>query len=485
MDRFYHSHREAIIVSIQSTLRRILSLVLVLSIVLTMVACSGASRDASTYDPNSRVHVENIKTENILTETLLTEFITQEIYLEELIIAEHKIAELLLEESSISEVILCKTIYVPQDHIADYSANSLTAQLFGDDVNITSLLTKIAVGTGVIVTVVVLKKLGLSDPVASVVTAAADQSLKFAATGAVVGSLFGGLTGATDELDQSGRTSAVIGFAAATVGLILSVVGLVAAAPTGGSSAITAAAGIKLVLAGISVLAATAGTAYAGHKAVKAFTATDSTDIDWDNIDWQKVGASSATKAISNGADGYMWGSIIGLVHGGAEGYDFYHKHHTPYTQYNARLQQTPKEGNMGKWSGDRGESDFILDKPIKLSDGTKITQVTYKNAVPDFSPYQKAQVKISGITNSRWKNFNQADKALAQRWTKIQYEGQSWTAPQVEAYRTGNHLTWHEMSNMDSMQLVPQQVNQTFTHWGGVAEYNAMVGQDGATEFD
>ena len=146
---------------------------------------------------------------------------------------------------------------------------------------------------------------------------------------------------------------------------------------------------------------------------------------------------------------------------------------------------QTPKEGSGGKWSGDRGESDFILDEPIELPNGTKITKVTYRNAVPDFSPYQEAQVTIPSMTNSRSRNFSQADKALAELWTKTQHNGRSWTARQVEDYRTSNNLTWHEMSNMESMQLVPRQVNQTFTHFGGVAEYNAMIGQEGATEFD
>ena len=71
------------------------------------------------------------------------------------------------------------------------------------------------------------------------------------------------------------------------------------------------------------------------------------------------------------------------------------------------------------------------------------------------------------------------------EHWTKIQHNGKSWTQSQVEAYRTSNNLTWHEMSNMQSMQLVPRQVNLTFTHFGGVAEYNAMIGQEGVTEFD
>ena len=218
---------------------------------------------------------------------------------------------------------------MPQGNIDEFAANSQTAQLFGEDIDITSLLTKVAIGSGVIVTVVILKKVGLPDPVASIVTAAADEAVKFAGAGTAGGSLFGGLTGATNIIDKTGRTSAVIGFATATVGLILSAVGLVAAIPSGGSSGVSVAAGIKLVIAGVSVLAGTAGTVTAGYNAVKTFQATDAADIDWENIDWQKVGASSAQKAVENAADGYMWGSIIGVIHSGAEGYDFYHKYRT------------------------------------------------------------------------------------------------------------------------------------------------------------
>ena len=464
---------------------RLISLMLVVSILLMTVGCSNAPPTPTISDANPQTVTENIEIENVITENELHEFITTEIYLEEIVLAEDKISELLLEEETITEVMCCKTIYVPQEHIEDFAENSQTTHLFGEGINIKSVLTKVAVGTGVIVTVVVLKKAGLPDPIASAVVAAADESLKFAGTGAALGSLFGGLTGATDELDETGRTSAVIGFATATAGLILSIVSLVAAVPSGGSTTITAAAGIKLVIAGVSVLAASAGTAYAGYNAVKTFTSTDAADIDWSNVDWEKVGVSSAEKAIENASDGYMWGAIIGTVHGGAEGYDFYQKYNTPYTQYNARLMQTPKDGNGGKWKGERGESDFVLDEPIIREDGTKITKVTYKNAVPDFSPFQKAQVKIPNMTNSRSKNFSQADKALAEYWTKIKYDGKTWVARDIETYRKSNNLTWHEMSNMDSMQLVPSEVNQTFTHYGGVAEYNAMIGQEGEADFD
>jgi len=470
----------------QNSLKKSLSLALILSILLSQVACSSTPPTPVLSDPNPKIETENVETETIITENIVTEFITSEIYLKEIIVAENKITELLLEEETISEVISCKTFYIPQDNIEEFAKNSQTAQLFGDGVDIAPLLTKVSIGTGVIVTLTVLKKAGLPEPIASIVVGAADKALKFGEGGAVIGSLFGGLTGATDEIDQSGRTSAVIAFATATVGMILSTVLLVAAVPSGG---FTAVAGIELAFAGVSVLTATAGTVSSGYQAIKTFTSTDATDIDWNNIDWEQVGVSSAEKAIENAADGYMWGSIIGAIYGGAAGYDFYQKYNTPYTSYNARLMQTPKDGNSGKWSGERGESDFVLNEPIELPDRTKITKVTYKNAVPDFSPYQKAQVRIAHMTDKRLgkgHNYNQADEALAKQWTKIKYNGQnSWTARDVEMYRESNNLTWHEMSNMESMQLVPYEVNHTFTHYGGVAEYNAMIGLEGGEGFD
>ena len=146
-----------------------------------------------------------------------------------------------------------------------------------------------------------------------------------------------------------------------------------------------------------------------------------------------------------------------------------------------AAIKQTPVEGKKGHWSGDRGESDFILDEPIKLSDGTVITKITYQNAVPDFSPYALAEVKIPNMTDlphGTGGNFEQADTALAELWTKMKYQNRTWIGADVEAFRTNYpyKLTWHEMSNMESMQIVPFDVNNTFTHYGGVAEYNAMI---------
>lgn len=472
--------------------KRILSVILTFVMIFSMAACSSGSTNTGLSDPNPQVITENIEVENIETETILTECITSEIYLEELVVAEDKISELLLEEETINEVLLCKTIYVPQDNIEEFAEHSQMSRLFGDEVDFSSVLTKVAVGTGVIVTLVVLKKAGLPNPIASAVVAAADKSLQFGAGGAAIGSLFGGLTGASDEIDSTGRSSAIIGFAIATVGLILATVSLVGEIPSGGSTTITAAAGIKLVIAGIAAIGATATTAYSGYNMVKTFTSTDAEDIDWDSIDWDQVGVSAAQKAIENGADGYMWGSIIGAVYGGAEGYDFYQKYNTPYSAYNARLVQTPKDDEFGHWSGERGESDYIYDKTktIRVSEDRYVTveagtRVTYQNCVPDFSPFQVAQVKIPRMTDNRTRNFNQANEALAEYWTRIKHNGQIWTARDVEAYRVSNGLTWHEMNNMESMQLIPTEVNAGFGHLGGVGEYNVMIGAEGGTDFD
>lgn len=466
--------------------RKVLSIVLVIAILFTTVGCSGSPPNPVLSDPNGQTMVENTQTENVITENTLTEFITSEIYLEEFILAENKVTELLRQEEMINEVILCKTIYIPQDHINEFAEHSQTAQIFGEDFQIKSVLTKVAIGTGVILTIAIVKKAGVPQPIASIVAAAADESLKFAASGAVVGTVFGAFTGAADEIDESGRISAVASFALATVGVIITAVSLVGAIPSGGTSGWGVAEGVHLAWTGVKFLLATTGTVFAARDTVKAFTSTPVSEIDWDNVDWDQLGVSTAQKAIQYGADGYMWGAIFGAIDGGVESY--YQKFCTPYTKYQNRLKQVPKDGDKGHWTGDPGESDFVLKDPIELPDGTKITKVTYQNAVPDFSPYQIAQVKIPNMTSKRLGtggNYEQADTALAEYWTRIKHNGQTWSAGDVANYRTSNNLTWHEMSNMEYMQLVPYDVNHTFTHYGGVAEYNAMIGQKGVSDFD
>lgn len=480
---------------------KLISLLLVLTMLFSLVACSSTPEDPSASnppswtnptlsDPNEKVETEDIETEDIETEDIITELILTEEYLTELIDVEEKTTELLLAEDMISEVITCKSICVPQENLDEFIENSQTKELFGDEIDFGAIAKKVAIGTAVVVTLVVLVKVGCPEPIASAVIAPMVKgALKGAAAGAAIGSLYGGITGAADEIDETKRTSAIISVAAATAGLIISIVSLVAVIPSGGSSAIGVATGIKIGAAAVSTLLATAGTVTSGVNAIKTFKATDAQEIDWNNIDWERVGVSAAEQAINNSADGFMWGAIAGAVYGGADGYEFYEKYNTPYSKYNARLVRTPVDGERGHWTGARGESDYVLKDPFELPDGTKITKITYKNAVPDFSPYQLAKVKIIGMSDKRYgtdSNFNKADEALAKQWTQSKHNGQqTWTARDVANYREANHLTWHEMNNMEYMQLVPTEVNATFGHLGGVGEYNAMIEQTGGSDFD
>ncbi len=52
--------------------------------------------------------------------------------------------------------------------------------------------------------------------------------------------------------------------------------------------------------------------------------------------------------------------------------------------------------------------------------------------------------------------------------------DGKSFTASDVNKYRTNNKLTWHELNDTQTMQLVPTEVNAKFGHLGGVGEINA-----------
>lgn len=424
--------------------------------------------------------------EDILRPDIISELTTKEIYLRELYATEEAVSEFLIQDERVEEVLSVTSIYVPQNHIEDFSKHSQVSQLI-DKVDLAPVLTKIAVGTGIILTLAILNVAHLEGPVASIVAAAAPEALKGAITGMGVGTLIGSLTGAADGADSSGRVQSVVRFALAVAGVVISALFLVAAIPAGGTTIPSALIGAKIAISAVFLAEGVVGAGFSTANLIKSFSATDCKDINWDNIDWEKVGEGAAIKAIQGAANGYLWGSITGAVLGGAAGYDSYNKHVAPYSSYEDRLSHTPaKDGSgRGHWTGERGESDFVLDKPIQLKDGTSVSKITYKNGVPDFSKYAKAQINIDNMTNSRDLNFKQADELLAKYWSKIKYGGKTWTPRDVSNFRTDNGYTWHEMNNMKTMQLVPGEVNGTWGHLGGVGEYNIFTDLTGGSEFD
>ncbi|WP_081338425.1 HNH endonuclease [Bacillus mycoides] len=164
---------------------------------------------------------------------------------------------------------------------------------------------------------------------------------------------------------------------------------------------------------------------------------------------------------------------------------------------YEGRRNQTPlteKNKKVG-FEGLRGESLCTLKPPPdpgvkRILDGVGVKGIQYKNGVPDFSPVSKAQVEIDhmyGGTGSkngnkaRRSNFAQANEKLAEQLNKSPELASKFgmkpgniTKSDIEDFRIANNLTWHELNDVKTMQLVPSSINSTFGHLGGVGEINA-----------
>ena len=162
---------------------------------------------------------------------------------------------------------------------------------------------------------------------------------------------------------------------------------------------------------------------------------------------------------------------------------------------YEARIHQTPAPENKKVMFiyGNRGETLCILKPPpdVKLKsilDDAGANGVLYKNAVPDFSPFMKAEVQIEHMVGGKGKygnkardlNFQQANIKLANELNsnpelakKFGMEAGKIKVSDVEKYRVKNKLTWHELNDTKTMQLIPAEINATFGHLGGVGEIN------------
>ena len=68
-----------------SMIKRLLSLLLVVSMMISTIACGSEPTKPVLSDPNPQVTTENIEEETIITETILNEIITEEVYLDEIV----------------------------------------------------------------------------------------------------------------------------------------------------------------------------------------------------------------------------------------------------------------------------------------------------------------------------------------------------------------------------------------------------------------
>ncbi len=137
-----------------------------------------------------------------------------------------------------------------------------------------------------------------------------------------------------------------------------------------------------------------------------------------------------------------------------------------------------------GSWEGEKGDSTWKPDPDHvppksnpegetweKIEGKYGMDGVKFKDGEPDFSEIAEATVEIDDFTENRVENFAQADSKLAEKWNAEGRDGRTdWTARDVAAYRKENNLTWHERSDMKTMDLVPSEVHNNIPHAGGIS---------------
>ena len=148
------------------------------------------------------------------------------------------------------------------------------------------------------------------------------------------------------------------------------------------------------------------------------------------------------------------------------------------YSTLEDRLKVVPSlESKNGHWTGERGNSRFVSNdsRLSEFFDSNGTVGLEYRDGKIDMSNYAKVEFRIENMTNSRSNNFREADRKLVDALNQI--EGNSCTMADVRKWRRDNKYTWHELNDMETMQLVPSHINTPiFKHLGGVGEYNIML---------
>ncbi|MDT2732745.1 HNH endonuclease [Streptococcus parauberis] len=142
---------------------------------------------------------------------------------------------------------------------------------------------------------------------------------------------------------------------------------------------------------------------------------------------------------------------------------------------------------NNGEWSGRAGNSiwmpfnDYVSSNKYtnpdslnwkQIKDKFQFEGIRFKRGEPDFSEVSKGTVKIDKYTENRVKNFIQADREFAKK--------NNMSPREAREYRKENKLTWHERSDVRTMDLVPREIHSAIPHSGGIAEYKKMNKDNG-----
>lgn len=147
---------------------------------------------------------------------------------------------------------------------------------------------------------------------------------------------------------------------------------------------------------------------------------------------------------------------------------------------------------NGGEWSGEKGNSTWepnreeIPKRPPgnaetwgEILDKYKINGIEFKDGEPDFLTISKGTVEINDFSTERNINFTQADEKLAEQWTSEGKDGKEWSAQDIKEYRKDNNLSWHERSDMKTLDLTPQEVHGNVPHSGGISAAKNNLNQN------
>lgn len=233
------------------------------------------------------------------------------------------------------------------------------------------------------------------------------------------------------------------------------------------------------------------------QSGVSAVDTADIVDQDFVDIDWENTSNTAAEQALiremdANGefivsaedaknAKTYIYdgeGNLLDVKKGGLKAGDYGTIEVTQATAPSDPRNRLPTE-TSGTIIGDResGTFEFIpKDKgaqAIMEQYGEKT--IKYQNTEADFSPYAKqstpwgdfdCEVEIGHMTGERLGvegNYAQADALLAEKM--------GISEEQLKTYRQNNGLTWHEVGDGKTMQLIPTVINDSCAHRGGVSE--------------
>lgn len=136
---------------------------------------------------------------------------------------------------------------------------------------------------------------------------------------------------------------------------------------------------------------------------------------------------------------------------------------------------------NKGRWDGLSGHSKWTPDPeyvPLQSNPEGKdwesilaeygIDGINFRWGEPDFRPVSKGEVTVEPFTENRLKNFNRADKELAQR--------RDCAPAEVRQWRHEHGYTWHECRDMKTMQKVPSVIHNNVAHSGGIARIKLTI---------